>query len=304
LSGTPDLGPVPTRVPVEIAQVRRLVRSQFPQWADLPITPVAQGGWDNWTFHLGDDMVARLPSAAEYAQAVEKEHRWLPRLAHRLPLPIPTPVGLGTPSAGYPHPWSVYGWLEGRPARVDRIADPVTFAADVATFASALRAVDPSEGPQPGIHNWFRGGPLRTFDANTRSALRDLESHIDVDRTHQVWTDALKAPWDGVDYWVHGDLAGGNLLLDDAGELAAVIDFGTCGVGDPACDLAVAWTLLTSDGREAFRDRLAIDTPTWTRGRGWALWKAVATCRSTFEDPDDIDEFNEATRVLGVLLDE
>jgi aminoglycoside phosphotransferase (APT) family kinase protein len=79
-------------VSVATAQVRRLISSQFPQWADLPIRPVANGGWDNWTFHLGDDMLVRLPSAVEYAQAVEKEHRWLPTLAHQLPLPIPTPL--------------------------------------------------------------------------------------------------------------------------------------------------------------------------------------------------------------------
>ncbi len=306
MSRTPDLGPAPTRVPVEVAEVRRLVRSQFPQWADLPVAPVEKGGWDNWTFHLGDDMLVRLPSAAPYAEAVEKEHRWLPRLARRLPFPIPAPLGLGAPSAGYPYAWSVYGWLDGRTATMDRIAQPVGFAADVASFLSALRAVDPSEGPQPGLHNWFRGGPLRTFDATARSGLDALEGRVDVDRARRVWAAALSAPWDGVDHWFHGDLAGGNLLLDDAGELAGVLDFGTCGVGDPACDLAVAWTLLTPEGREAFRDRLAVDTPTWTRGRGWALWKAVATCRSTCEDPDDHgdhDEYDEAARVLGVVLD-
>ncbi len=304
MSDTPDLGPVPTRVSVETDQVHRLISNQFPQWADLPIRPVATGGWDNWTFHLGDDMLVRLPSAVEYARAVEKEHQWLPLLAHRLPFPIPTPLGRGAPSPDYPHPWSVYQWLHGRTATADRIAHPVTFATDVAAFLSALQAVDATEGPQPGIHNWFRGGTLRTFDANTRRDLHDLEGHIDVDRTRQVWTDALSAPWDGVDRWFHGDTADGNLLLDDAGQLAAVIDFGTCGVGDPACDLAVAWTLLTADGRQAFRDRLAVDTPTWTRGRGWALWKAVANCRSTFGDPEYVDEFEEAKRVLDVLLDE
>ena len=304
MSDTPDLGPVPTRVNVETDQVHQLIRNQLPHWADLPIRPVTKGGWDNWTFHLGDEMVVRLPSAVEYAQAVEKEHQWLPILAHRLPLRIPTPLGQGAPSPDYPHPWSVYGWIDGRTAAADRIAHPVTFATDVAAFLSALQAVDPSEGPQPGRHNWFRGGTLRTFDATTRCALHDLEGHIDVDRTRQVWADALSAPWDGVDRWFHGDMADGNLLLDDAGQLAAVIDFGTCGVGDPACDLAVAWTLLTADGRRTFRDQLAIDTSTWTRGRGWALWKAVAHCRSTFDDPELLDEFEEARRVLGVLLDE
>ncbi len=303
MSDTPDLGPVPQRVGVETAQVRRLIRDQFPQWADLPLEPVANGGWDNWTFHLGEELVVRLPSATEYAQAVEKEHQWLPALSARLPLPIPTPVAKGAPSPDYPHPWSVYRWLDGDTASGERIADPREFATDLAVFLSALQAVDSSEGPQPGIHNWFRGGTLRTYDANTRRALEDLEGHIDVDSVRRAWAEALTAEWDGVDRWFHGDVAEGNLLLNTAGQLAAVIDFGTCGVGDPACDLAVAWTLLTTEGRQAFRDRLAVDDPTWTRGRGWALWKTVATCWYTFEDPEDQEEFAQATRILDTILE-
>ncbi len=302
MSGTPDLGPPPDRVVVELAQARRLVRSQFPHWADLPIEPVAKGSWDNCTFHLGTDMVLRLPSASEYAEAVEKEHRWLHALGPSLPLPIPIPLAKGAPSADYPYPWSVYRWLDGHTASADLIARPVTFATDLAAFLAALQAPDATDGPQPGIHNWFRGGTLRTYDNNTQRALKDLHGHIDVDLAGRVWADALTTPWDGVDRWFHGDLAEGNLLLDDAGQLAAVIDFGTCVVGDPACDLAVAWTLLTADGRQAFRDRLAVDDPTWTRGRGWALWKTVATCWSTFEDPEDAEEFEEARQTLDTIL--
>lgn len=289
---------------VDCAQVRQLVGSQFPEWADLPIQPVAEGGWDNWTFHLGSDMVLRIPSAAEYAEAVEKEHRWLPTLASLLPLPIPAPLAKGAPSADYPHPWSVYQWLDGNTASVERITDSTAFAIDLAAFLVALQACDAIDGPQPGIHNWFRGGTLRTYDKNTRRALGDLKGHIDVDLATSRWTDALTASWDGVDRWFHGDIAKGNLLLDTDGELSAVIDFGTCGVGDPACDLAVAWTLLTKEGRQAFRDHLAVDASTWRRGRGWALWKTLATCWSTFDDPEDVEEFEEAKALLDTILHE
>lgn len=304
MNDVPDLGPAPIRAAVETAQVRRLVQSQFPQWADLPIRPVARGGWDNWTFHLGDDMLVRLPSAAEYALAVEKEHRWLPILAPQLSVPIPTPLGHGAPSPEFPHPWSVYRWLPGETATPERIADPVRFATDVAAFLSALQAADPSGGPQPGVHNWFRGGTLRTFHASTRRALCDLDGHIDVERARESWAEALAAPWDGVDRWFHGDMARGNLLLDDTGHLSAVIDLGTCGVGDPACDLAVAWTLLTAEGRQVFRERLGVDDATWARGRGWALWKVIATCRSAAEDPGAVDDLDDARRVAGLLLAE
>jgi aminoglycoside phosphotransferase (APT) family kinase protein len=271
VTSTPDLGPAPQRIMVDPQQARRLIDEQFPQWADLEIRPVAKGGWDNVTFHLGDTMVIRLPSAAEYALAVEKEHRWLPILAAQLPLPIPVPLAKGHPSADYPFPWSIYRWLDGETAK-----GAIDIAEDLAGFLKALQSIDPTDGPQPGKHNWFRGATLRTYDATTQRALAKLDGQLDADLAREIWATSLAAPWNGVDTWFHGDFAPGNLLLDD-GKLAAVIDFGTCGVGDPSCDLAIAWTLLTADGRQAFRDHLAVDDATWARGRGWALWKALVT---------------------------
>jgi aminoglycoside phosphotransferase (APT) family kinase protein len=272
----PDL-PRPERITVDAGQVHRLVAGQFPQWAGLPVRPVARGGWDNFTFHVGDTLVARLPSAAEYALAVGKEHRWLPELARGLPLPIPAPLARGRPGAGYPFEWSIYPWLPGFPASADGIADPVRFALDLAGFLTALRGVDAAGGPQPGLHNWFRGGGPDTYAGSVERALTALDGRVDTGLAREIWNSAVAAPWDGVDRWFHGDLAAGNLLLGD-GRLAAVIDFGTCGVGDPACDLAIAWTLLTAEGREAFRDRLSLDEATWARGRGWALWKTLVSC--------------------------
>ncbi len=300
---TPDLGPLPQRITVDAEQVRRLVAGQFPQLAHLTVRPVADGGWDNWTFHLGSERLVRLPTAAEYALAVDKEHRWLPALAPRLPLPIPVPLAKGDPGAGYPYPWSIYRWLDGEPASVEGVADPVRFALDLAGFLAALHSVDAAGGPQPGVHNWFRGGTLHTYDEEVERALADLAGHVDPELVREIWAGALDARWDGVDRWLHGDVAQGNLLLAD-GRLAAVIDFGTCGVGDPACDLAIAWTLLTADGREAFRRRLSVDDATWARGRGWALWKTLATCSSTLNDPEDAAEFANAQRVLGEIFSE
>jgi aminoglycoside phosphotransferase (APT) family kinase protein len=298
----PDLGPVPKRLVVDDETVRQLVTEQFPQWSKLPIAPVRDGGWDNWTFQLGDQMLVRLPSAAEYALAVEKERRWLPQLARQLPLPIPAPLGNGVSGAGYPYSWSIYGWLDGKRASLGRIADPVRFAVDLADFLVSLRGIDATAGPQPGIHNWYRGATLRTYDETTRSSLAELVGHIDVDLAAEIWSATLAARWDGVDVWFHGDLSEGNLLLKD-GQLAAVIDFGTCGVGDPACDLAIAWTLLTKFGRRAFRDRLGVDDAAWARGRGWALWKALGQYAGAFEDADS-DDAAEALRVLNEIFAE
>jgi aminoglycoside phosphotransferase (APT) family kinase protein len=252
----------------------RLVAGQFPQWAHLPVTPVAQGGWDNRTFRLGAEMTLRLPSAARYAAAVEKEQQWLPRLAPGLPLPIPAPIALGAPTGGYPYPWSVCRWLPGDTALARRAADRVRFAADLAAFLAALQGLPTAGGPVAGPHSFFRGGALATYDAETRAALAALDGIVDTAGAAEVWAAALAAPFAGPPVWVHGDVAPGNLLVR-RGRLSAVIDFGQLAVGDPACDLAIAWTTFAAESRAAFRAGLSLDAGTWARGRGWALWKAA-----------------------------
>lgn len=298
----PDLGPVPQRVAIEVDTVRQLVEQQFPQWSHLTVEPVRSQGWDNHTFHLGDEMCIRLPSAEEYALAVEKEHRWLPEMATKVPFPIPSPLGLGQPGLGYPFRWSIYRWLPGEAAERDSVTDPVGLAKDLSDFLGALRALDTSGGPQPGIHNWFRGATLRTYDASARSALTDLSGHLDTALASAAWEEALAATWDGVDEWFHGDLAPGNLLLD-RGRLTAVIDFGTCGVGDPSCDLAIAWTLLTLDGRQILRDRLGVDAAAWSRGRGWALWKWLVQLAGAVEDQDHASATDALLTIEPILED-
>ena len=253
---------------------RRLVAAQFPQWAELPIRPVEHGGWDNRTFHLGDELTVRLPSAAAYRLQVEKEQHWLPLLAPHLPLPIPEPVAQGAPGAGYPWPWSIYRWLDGEPATTAAVGDLVGFANDLAKFLIALQAVDATDGPGHGPHNFQRGGPLAFYEAEAREAIVALGDTIDGAAATAVLDAALSSSWQREPVWFHGDVATGNLLVRD-GRLAAVIDFGTCGTGDPACDLAIAWTLFDGESGEAFRAGMPLDAGTWARGRGWALWKAL-----------------------------
>lgn len=261
---------------IDAGLARRLVGSQFPQWADLPVTAVEFGGVDNRTFRLGARLTVRLPSADRYALQVEKEQRWLPVLAPHLPLPIPGPVAQGAPGEGYPFSWSIYRWLEGVPAATEAIDDLVEFATTLADFLVSLRSIDAADGPGPGRHNFFRGGPLATYADDTVKAIAALGHEIPRDAVAAVWRDAMAATWTGNPVWFHGDVATGNLLLRN-GRLAAVIDFGTSGVGDPACDVVIAWTNFAGPSRAAFRRRLGVDDATWSRGRGWALWKALIT---------------------------
>jgi len=280
--------------------VRRLVTAQFPEWAHLPVGSVETGGWDNRIFHLGENMLVRLPSADDYSAQVEKEHRWLSRLAPALPLPIPTALAMGEPASGYPWRWSIYEWIEGDIAVPERIGDLTRFATGLAQFLVALQRIDPTDGPRPGPQNFYRGGSLTTYDAETMKAITALRDRIDVDVATHAWETALKTTWERPPVWIHGDVSAGNLLTQ-AGRLSAVIDFGMLGVGDPACDLAIAWTLFEGESREAFRDALTLDADTWNRGCAWALWKALIVAAGLSEA--NVIEMARPLHVINEVLE-
>jgi aminoglycoside phosphotransferase (APT) family kinase protein len=286
---------------IDAALAAQMVAAQFPEWAGLPVVPVEQPGWDNRTFRLGDTMSVRLPSAAAYVPSVRKEHTWLPRLAPRLPLPIPVPLAMGSPGDEYPWPWSVRRWIDGRVSSRERIRDLVAFARDLAGFLVALQRIDPTGGPAAGAHCFHRGADLRVYDAETHEAIAALGPRIDGATATDAWQAALAATWTGAPVWFHGDIAAGNLLLDDQGDLAAIIDFGTSGVGDPACDLVIAWTLFEGTSRAEFRRQMPADDAMWARARGWALWKALITIDNPNARPDDAAQ---AVRVTKEVLAE
>jgi aminoglycoside phosphotransferase (APT) family kinase protein len=265
----------PDEIDTDASLVRRLLAAQFPRWADLPIEPVPAAGTDNAIYRLGREMVVRLPRVERAVSQVEKEYRWLPRLAPHLPLAVPAPLAMGSPGEGYPWHWAVNSWLAGENATIDLIDDPREAAIALARFVAALQRIDPAGGPAPGRHNFMRGIPLAQRDAPTRTAIAALDGMVDTVAATEAWETALRAPaWHGPPVWIHGDLLPGNLLVNE-GRLTAVIDFGGLGAGDPACDLMVAWTLLSGESRGTFRDALQPDAATWARARGWALSVAL-----------------------------
>jgi aminoglycoside phosphotransferase (APT) family kinase protein len=254
--------------------VHQLLKAQFPQWADLPIQHIRSAGTGNAIYRLGNEMAVRLPRVQWAVDQVNLEHEWLPRLAPSLPLAVPVPLAKGEPGEGYPWDWSVYRWLEGEDASIERIADPRQAAIDLAQFIAALQRIDPTGGIPAEGHN-SRGLPLTIRDASTRKAIADLRGMIDTEAVTTVWEVVLQAPqWDRAPVWFHGDMLPGNLIVE-RGRLSAVIDFGGLAVGDPACDLMIAWGLFARESRDVFRAVLQVDDATWARGRGHALSQAL-----------------------------
>jgi len=273
--------------------VRALLRSQFPEWSELPVVPFAHGGADHFIFRVGDELQVRLPKHEPSTGQAEKEQRILPRLAPHLPVAVPEPIARGEPGEDYPFTWGVYRWLPGEPARKASVA----LARDVASFLHALQQV-PVEGEGP-VNS--RGAPLARRDRAFRESLARLGDEVDCAAVASAWDAALAAPeWDGAPVLIHGDMLPANLLVR-GGRLSAVLDWGIFGAGDPACDYLIAWSLL-APVRDAFRSAAGIDEATWARARGWALSHGVTALGYYLHtNPPMVQHARSA--IAGVLAD-
>ena len=276
--------------------VERLLRDQFPQWAGLPIRRLPSDGTDNAMYRVGDELLARLPLIGWAVPQIEKERTWLPRIAPHVPLTIPEQLAAGQPAFGYPWPWGVYRWIDGRNAHLDDLADAEQAARDLAAFVRALRAVN-----LPGAPVSQRAKTLAADELNIRRAIAAVGDEFDEGVLIEIWEAALAAPpWDGPPMLVHADLSDGNVLQRN-GRLHAVIDFSAFGRGEPANDLDPAWGMFSGASRAVFRDALAPDEATWARGRGWAVRSVYGIVYYRDTNPGIVAR---CRRRLGALLDE
>lgn len=282
---------------ITIEIVKKLVEEQFPQWRELKIYPVAKSGHDNRTFHLGDNMAVRLPSGKDYAAQIQKESQWLPYLQEHLDYPISKPIAAGKPTSYYPFPWSVNLWIEGSTLSECLRIDKRQLAKDLAAALKKLQSVDCQQGPEAGQHNFYRGGDLKVYHQETLDVLKILENRLPVKQLRAIWDSCISEAYTGEKVWVHGDVAPGNILLQN-NRFYGMIDFGILGTGDPACDYAMAWTYFDGEARAIFLAGLPIDMV--KRAKGWALWKALIT----YDDRNADFRQNARYTVAAILKEE
>jgi aminoglycoside phosphotransferase (APT) family kinase protein len=279
---------------LELAEtlVRELLAEQFPEWTGLPLRRIEPSGTVNAIFRLGDKLSVRLPRRDGPTEPGSAELDWLPRLAPQLPIEVPVPVAQGRPNESYPWFWEIHTWVEGETLSVEEI-DAVQAARDLAELVRALQRVAPSGGPPPG-----RGVALAERDSAFHYWLERFEGDP---RVVTEWERALAAPpWAGAPVWHHGDLDCRNWLVQDR-RISGVIDWGSMGVGDPACDVMVAWKLHSLEARDAFREALPTDDATWERARGWAVSQAVAAL-SYYTPQNNPSLYHEAETWLALVL--
>ncbi|NYD76350.1 aminoglycoside phosphotransferase family protein [Arthrobacter cupressi] len=287
--------------------VRRLLAAQAPALAAEPLE-LAANGWDNAVYRLGSTRAVRLPRREAAAELVLREQRWLPGYARRSPVPVPAPVYAGRPDAGYPWHWSVIPWLEGTSATQVSPEKRTPAAEQLAAFLTAIHVPAPAAAPV----NPVRGVPLASRSAAVLERLEDTHGYPEAARLRSLWAAALEAPpHSGPAVWFHGDLHPANVLLRDSPDgpaaLAAVIDFGDLGAGDPAVDLAVAWLMFDGAGRRRLMaaysaagsgQRGGWERGGWERARGWALVLATAMLSNSDDNPVMLETGRFAVRQL------
>lgn len=278
--------------------IETLLKEFVPELADQPLTLLGEG-WDNEVHRLGDHHAVRLPRREAAASLIESEQRWLPELAPRLPLPIPTPTYAGRPAFGFPWAWSIVPWLPGVPLAHAPLPTEERLLDDLSGFLNALHVPAPDDAPS----NPYRGVPLTDRADDVHERIGAL-TNVDHDALRALWDELLDTPtWGGESVWLHGDFHPLNVLVR-GGRLSAVIDFGDICAGDPATDFAIAWMMFGSSARNEFRKRLTIDgrsvdIHTWNRARGWALALGTAYLAHSADDPT-MRRIGEIT--LGAVL--
>ncbi|MEV6288774.1 aminoglycoside phosphotransferase family protein [Kribbella sp. NPDC051770] len=285
---------------IDTSLVRELVAGQFPQWAELPLEPVDSNGLVNAIYRLGSDLSVRLPLRPSSTDMVQREQAKLAALAPYLPVAIPSVEAIGLPTDAFPGEWSVHRWFTGTHPHPDLLADPRGLATDLAEFVDAFRRIDLPDRPPAYPGERRTRAPMVEMDSPTRKAIGELEGLIDTRAALASWEESLAAPSDERQVWVHSDLTPGNLLVSAEGRLTAVLDFETCGLGDPACDLFPAWHLLPANVRDEFRTALGVDDATWLRGRGRVLSQALIVWSYQKDTNPAIAKY--ARHVIGEVL--
>ncbi len=261
---------------ITVDEARALIAAQFPELAASSVEPFGNG-WDNTAYLVGGEFVFRFPRRAIAAPLILREIAILPLLAPALPVPIPLPRFAGTPGDDYPWPFAGYARLAGTTlcARAGA-GDSAALARGLGTFVRALHHIDPRAAVERGLprdeigrlNHESRFRPV----AERFAALHEAGVIADPSRLLAFLRAVAPRPDETASHIVHGDLYARHLLIDEAGELSGVIDWGDLHLGHPALDIAIADLVLEPAGQTVFFEAYG---PVDARTRALARYRAI-----------------------------
>ncbi len=256
---------------INLNLVKQLISEQCNKYNGLPIIPIQSSGTEHTLYKLGNDHLIRLPKIEIECSNCNiytlNEYKITSDLANKLSIPISEPIFLDHPNLQYPYYWSIIKWNEGYNPDIENIDEYSVLAIELAKFINELHKVKINDTSYSR-----RGLNLNTVDIETRNCILKLYDEFNTKLLLDLWSNYSNVPtWDKDPVLVHGDLLPSNILIKNM-HLNAVIDFSDVGIGDPACDLIIAWSLFKYKSRKIFRNHLInIDDNTWIRGKAWAL---------------------------------
>lgn len=172
----------------------------------------------------------------------------------------------------------MYQWIDGQSANnlTHQEMNLNDIAFSLAEFLQQFASIDTKYGPKPGPHNFYRGAHPSVYFKEVQAALQKLSSFFDIANYERIAYQAIQNSFTDKPVWVHGNMSAGNIIIKDK-KLNAIIDFSGIAVGDPACDLTIAWTLFDQASKEIFKNNLPYDQNMWEKAQAWALWKSLIT---------------------------
>ena len=161
------------RIPLDLGLVCKAIHTQFPELNNCGVTPLLPGGWDNYSFRVGDALIARIPSVRRYVSKVDKEQNWLPLLAKELTLEIPQIYKAGKTCDAVPWPFTLFHWIDGEIYQDDFSEEKL--CSELTSFLKELQEISVLDGPKPGALNFFRSAEPSIYDEEVQECIRALE---------------------------------------------------------------------------------------------------------------------------------
>jgi len=301
--------PWDAEIDIDAAFARSLIAETFPELAPVEAELLGHG-WDNAAFLVNGEYVFRFPRRAVAVTAMRNELAALPLIAPHLPAPIPIPCYAGRPSNRYPWPYGGYPVLPGTPldARRPSHRERLQLAPALGSFLRELHgaqtraaAASALGGDAIGRLDHAKRLPqARARFADAAAAGVFADGDVFITALERIAPDGAQRP----EVVVHGDLYARHLLVDDAGSLAGVIDWGDVHLGDAALDIAAAKLVLRTTELDAFLSHYGpVDPTTWNRATYRAIHHAALELAYGI-DRNDRDLIDAALFGLTALRDQ
>lgn len=243
--------------PVSLDLAGKLIMLQFPEIELKEIKQLGEG-FDNTVIQINGQFVFRFPRRPIAVTLIQVENQLLPSIAGTFPLAIPEPIFFGKPSTLYPYPFTGYKMVKGHLPVEGTKAKKVESAKRFARFLKVLHSFPVEKAMRLGVQP---DGMMRLDVPYRKKSLMENVSNLIklgyFEQAHAV-KDFVETLGEGeLDVQhpislVHGDIHIRNVLLDDEGVLAGVIDWGDVHIGNPAIDFSFLYSYFPKEVRSAF----------------------------------------------------